>query len=71
MSWASVARAIVLGAYELGHELWRERQREKARQRAADAWAGTPAPRIGCPRCSELSYTPGQTVCTRCGSALR
>lgn len=36
MSWASVARAIVIGAYELAHEAWKERQREKKRRAASE-----------------------------------
>lgn len=68
MSWIAVARALVLGAYELGHQLWHERQREKARQRA---WANTQAPVRACARCSEVSYTPGQVACGRCGAILR
>jgi len=71
VSYVALAKAIVLGAYELGSELWHEHRREQARQRARDAWANTPAPIRACARCSEIAYTPGQVACNRCGSVLR
>lgn len=66
MTWTGVAKFL----WELGSELWHERQRRKARSRAAEHWATTSAPARACPRCREIAYVPGQTTCTKCGAAL-
>jgi hypothetical protein len=45
-------------------------RRGREAERAAKQWAETPAPVRACPRCREVSYTPGQTTCAKCGAPL-
>lgn len=41
-----------------------------AKQKAARAWAETPAPIRACFRCQEIAYLPGQVACNKCGALL-
>lgn len=61
-----------LGALlELAWREWRqERRRARNAQVARDAWANTPVPVRGCPKCREIAYTPRQTHCNKCGAQL-
>lgn len=45
-------------------------RRRREAERAAKQWAETQAPVRACPRCREVSYTPGQTTCHKCGAPL-
>lgn len=71
MSWWT---PIVLKAVDLGFdglEYAADRYaRWQRKQRAAKAWAETKASVRACHRCREIAYTPGQTVCTKCGATL-
>lgn len=66
----TAAQWIRLGV-EIASEVWHEVRRERSARRAAEAWATTPAPTRACVRCREVAYTPGQTVCAKCGAGLR
>jgi hypothetical protein len=62
----SIARLL----YELGHEVVVEWLRGRREAKTARAWAAGPAAIRGCPRCRAIAYTPGLTVCPKCGAAL-
>lgn len=54
-------------AYELAAEILHE---ELKKRRERKRWPKTGTAVRGCPRCREIAYTPGQTLCNKCGAPL-
>ena len=42
-------------------------EKRKARLRE---WSNKKDTVRGCPKCKEISFTPGETVCSKCGAVL-